>query len=148
LPSPEQDALDILNGTPFVVESTDTQKQDLSRRRTALAKAIEIQQGLIAELESKIILRNCKAFEELGNGYVKKTIKAFEQVELALKDQEKFFLLLSTLGYRQDRRPARWTTWPYELQTLYGGISSLTWYLDSRRASVGLATKGKSHKKL
>ena len=149
--SPEEDAIKIIEGLEakdLPGQSQDTMRENLHRQRMGLIKAIEIKQVDIQLLNIRLVTEGCREYENIAKKFIKSTIEAFEAVEKALKRQEVFFNFFSIRGYEEAKRPAHFRTSPFEISTLYGGISSLAWYLEKRKVEWGFKTKskGKSHK--
>ena len=142
--SPEKDAQAILSGVAVAEltgQSVDSEKRNLIRQRDALLSAIQMQTETIREINSRLIREGCKELEPVARKYIEATIDAFESVRKALQNQEKFFAFMNQRGYSTGLRPGHWQTWPFELQTLYGGVCSLEFYLEQRRKVWGLQTK-------
>jgi hypothetical protein len=138
IPSAVADAAALLAGKPLEGQSVDTERQNLCRQRDGLAKAIEILRSRILETESKLIQEGCEKLLPVVQKYVGDTIKAFEELETALKNQEKFFEFLSYKGFRQGLRPSGWQTTDYEKIILFGfgGLSnlwSLPFWIEQRK---------------
>jgi len=137
IPSAEMDGARILAGTSVATLpglSRDTEQKNLIRQRDGLLSAIQMQKSEIQTLTGRLITAGCKEMEPVAKKYISATILAFEQVKKTLENQEVFFTFISQKGYSTGYRPGHWQTWPFELQTLYGGVCSLEFYLEQRRA--------------
>jgi len=135
MPDADSDAAAIVAGTMKVGDLTCPidAKDSLRRQEAALTTAVQIQEGKFSEAYMGAIRRGCQDVEPIAVEFIKDTLAAFEQVRAALRRQEKFFAFLSRQGFDGGKRPSHWQSWPYELQTLYGGIYSLDYYLQERR---------------
>lgn len=149
--SPEADAQKLLSGDALSGDSVDTQKQNLRRRKDALTLAVNQLKSKRISLESKLIKDGCKELEPIAKKFVQATLDAFEQLEIALKQQEVFYQFLSFKGYTAGLRSGHWATTPREISLLYGGgamvnFPSLAVYIDDRKKHWNLETKGLSRK--
>ena len=150
--SAEKDAAAILDGVApekLPGQSTESSRKILARQLTALETAITMQECQISEVYTRVIREGCDKLEPIAMQFIKNTIEAFEKLKTCLEAQEVFFQFMARQGYDEARRPkAVWRSWPFEQQVLYSTIehSSLAYYLDQRRKSIGLPIAGKKHK--
>ena len=104
----QADAEALLRGEALQDQSRDTNIQNLRRQEQAFARAIEILIDERRMLEQALIKRNCEKLRPLIMPFLVDTIKALENVQKFLENQEKLWAFLSHKGYTANFRPAGW----------------------------------------
>ena len=141
--NPTEDAMLLLAGKKLTDESVVTERDRLCRLRAGLEEAVKIAKNQIRTTEARLVSEGCPNFQPIGQEIVGGTITAFEQLEIALKRQQKFFNLVEFKGYPSNLRPGYMTVWPYEKRLLDGGegLQPLRFHIDNRKKGLELETK-------
>jgi hypothetical protein len=113
----------------------------LAREFAALETAIGQQTELVRQINCRAIMRLCEANRDVIFPFLQNVVAAFEQLEMSLRQMGIVDACLSGKSYQSAYRPAGWSILPYELVLLHGGrgISSLPWWIDLRKKTLGLS---------
>jgi len=131
------DAERILLGKPLETQSPAGDLEELCRRRTAIERAIEMQNRAVAEIIVTVGRQACDQLDPVVRKYATQIVDALDALHDALETLNCFSGFLASRGIKCTVRPHSWEPTPIELQI----VNLAEMAAESRRKAFGLPAK-------
>lgn len=131
------DAERILQGKPLDAQPPAGDLEELRRRRTAVERAVEMQNRAVAEIILNVGRQACDRLDPLARKYATQIVEALDALHDALETLNCFSGFLASRGIKGTLRPQFWEPTPIELQI----VNLVEMATASRRKAFDLPAK-------